>query len=216
MAAQKRTSAQSSETDPVGPAQSLDEWEVRLDQWGVRREFDQLISAHCDATILIATLQILLESRAADSWETLTGFHRRKLGTVLARMAECANDLEKLNSSWIAQLLLLQMSTIEHPEYKVHVLALPKVLRTYREFVKSLSRERRLQPRAKTHADHARGFLTQYVIATTGRPHDNEVARLLSVLLNRPDLTADSQKDWRRKHRELLSGEAVNPANHQP
>jgi hypothetical protein len=151
---------------------------------------------------LHAALVILDEHRTSESWETFTGFSRRGLGTVLRRMDECAGDIAKLNRSSIARILF--SSAANGSDITAHLLASPKVLRLYAEFVRSLARERRLQPHGKIHTDHTRALLTGYVIDATGQPHDNEVARLLSVVLQRPDLTADSQKDWRYTHPELL------------
>jgi hypothetical protein len=195
VAASNRTSAQQRKACQVNLAQLLDEW-------GVRREFDKLLALGCDVNTFTVVLLTLDSFRTADSWKTLTGFNRRNLGTVLRRMEECASDIAKFNVSLIAKLLFA--SNAGRPDITAQLLALPEVLRRYAESINEVAHVKPLQPRAKIHTNHTRALLTDYVIDVTGQPHDNEVARLLSVVLDQPDLTADSQKDWRRKHRDLL------------
>lgn len=208
MAAPKRTPAQWQKANQFRHADLLDEG-------GLRTEFDQLVAAGCTADTLSMLLELLDSMRGEDRWESLTGFGRRELGTVLKRMAQCAKDIERLKGSGIAHLLLAQAAE----PIKVHLLVLPKVLHLYSDFVKSLAGESGLQPRAKRNTNPARAILTQYVIQVTGQPHDNEVARLLSVVENRRDLTAVSHKDWRSRQRELLrrvAPLAAGLANHRP
>jgi hypothetical protein len=196
MSARKRKSSQRSIPNPV-------ELERLIEEWGIRRELDRFIEMGCNLKTIAMLLALLKNSGTMENWETRTGFSRRNLNTVVNRMVQCASDIERLNASGYGQILFTA-ATDDQTNSKAYLLAIPRILRGYAEFVKTLAHEKTLQPRAKQYSDHLRAVLTQYVIGVTGQPRDNEVARLLSVALDRPELTSDSQKDWRSKHREIL------------
>jgi hypothetical protein len=164
-------------------------------------DFNKLVSAGCDPEVLEWLLIRLHESRWRDDPRWLRGAGR-ELKTILARIRQCADDVQCL------QRTPAGLAALDRAEAECQVIAardywaLPQKLRTFADCFERAAPQQASRTRPQRNLVIAE--LVAYVHHKTVRLHDAEVSALISDVLDRPNYSVQTHKDWRREHAPLI------------
>jgi hypothetical protein len=178
----------------------------QLSSDGARSDFEHLCSSGCNPTILMLLLSLFRSRTMIESlWSSLTGPYDQRLATCRA-LDEAAAEMERafplaLNESAIFQLLLAR---------RVLPSTMAAELRMY-------SRTLRLAGligadlRARSMDDVSKMILAAYVERVTGTDRHASIAGILTEVADKPDYTADAQRQWRYRNKAVLDDPSSLP-----
>jgi hypothetical protein len=158
----------------------------------------QTLSEKCDAELLLLCIgQLVGQGPFSDDWQGLLGFDPRSRATVAKRFGQCADDLERLNSSVLGRFLY--RPNVERGPGLGQV---PEMLRGCAAFVLTGPKEFRQQPRQHPVSTIIRAFLISYVLERTQRPNDAKLSVLYGVANGKSTGTV-SWRQWRKAKQPL-------------
>lgn len=147
--------------------------------------------AGCDRHELLEKLSLVYGySPSIETWEFNVSRNLRKLKALFNRVRKCADDIESLNNTPFGVLLLARKKA-------GHSWQLPEALREYCSRMENFTQT--LGPKKRPILRTIISSVFQYVIEKTGRPHDRQVADLISALSDNPKYDAETHKMLRLK-----------------
>jgi hypothetical protein len=163
--------------------------------------FCELVNLGCDPCTLLMCVAYLVEpARRADKSEKLMGFHPKALKTVVKRMRQSAEDIERILGSQVGRLYLL----VHAPGLR----SLPSDLRLLASGVGDSART--IKPGTHLNRRVAIGMLVSNVMGTTGSPYDRQVSALISAAEDRDDYDEVGQRVWRGDNTDLIDALSSN------
>ena len=160
---------------------------------GASKAVERLVKDGCERDQLQNRLHLLADIgkgafTGLESFELWFGQNRKQFKRTTQKIRDWASIIEGLNR--------LPYARLEEQQVRELMDRLPVQLRQYADFLDAKAAGL-VQPRQRWTEHITRFSLTHYVIERTPRPHDPEVATLISVLLNKPGYSANEQKTWR-------------------
>jgi hypothetical protein len=175
---------------------------------GALRAFDQLVSDGCDEEFLFYTISAIRTAYKAyekqptsDSpFESLAGFTRKKLKTVIGQMRNSADNIRHLRVDFLARLVpQAYQSLARYTELQTR---LPSELKELADVTEKAARHLRLRGRPEYDDDIA--TLVRHVEERTGEPRDSKVSALIAFATKNEEFTAEDLRTWRMEHPDLL------------
>jgi hypothetical protein len=175
---------------------------------GALRAFDQLVSDRCDEEFLFYAISAIRTAYKAyekqpagdSSFESLAGFTRKKLKTVIGQMRKSADNIRHLRVDFLARLVPRAYQSLAH--YTELQTRLPSELKELAEVSETAARHLRLRGRPEYDDDIA--ALVCHVEERTGQPRDPEVSTLIAFATKNEEFTAEDLRTWRMEHPDLL------------
>lgn len=167
----------------------------------LRNTLDKLVKWGCQAEDLITHWALIMEGKSKDEWSYLLKFKPRQVKSLIVRLQACAEDCERLGSSFVARSLMTRFpSTIDERALGA---ALRSTSRKWEFVLKALRRNHSMNSSA------SRMGLLEYVTQKTGQPHYRQVSELISAAENH-DIDTVALRVW---HSTRKKKPGVIPAN---